>query len=79
MQEAIDAGKLDASKPVTTAALLEAGVIRRVKDGVRILGNGALKVAVTFEVEGASKPAAASVEKAGGSIKVVGATSEAAK
>jgi large subunit ribosomal protein L15 len=71
VQEAIDAGKLDAAQPVTAVLLKEAGIIRRVKDGVRILGSGELKVAVNFEVAGASKPAMAAIEKVGGSIKSV--------
>lgn len=71
VQEAIDAGKLDAAQPITAILLKEAGIIRRVKDGVRILGNGELKVAVNFEVAGASKPAMAAIEKVGGSIKSV--------
>lgn len=71
IQHAIDAGKLDAGQPVTAEALKTAGVIRRLKDGVRILGNGELKGAVAFEVAGASKPAAAAIEKAGGSVKTV--------
>ncbi|MHA1560069.1 MAG: 50S ribosomal protein L15 [Alphaproteobacteria bacterium] len=71
VQEAIDAGKLDAAQPVTAVLLKEAGIIRRVKDGVRILGNGELKVAVNFEVAGASKPAMAAIEKIGGSVKSV--------
>ena len=49
----------------------------RARDGVRLLGNGELKTAVNFEIAGASKPAAAAVEKAGGSIKIVGAKAEA--
>lgn len=73
VQAAIDAGKLDPSAPVTAESLRAAGVIRRVKDGVRLLGNGALTSGVAFEIAGASKPAAAAVEKAGGSIKIVGA------
>jgi large subunit ribosomal protein L15 len=71
IQQAIDAGKLDAKKPVTAAVLKEAGIIRRVKDGVRILANGELKSAVKFEVAGASKPALAAIEKAGGSLTTV--------
>ena len=71
VQEAIDAGRLDASAPVTAAALKEAGVIRREKDGVRLLGNGELKAAVKFQVAGASKPAVAAVEQAGGSVELV--------
>jgi large subunit ribosomal protein L15 len=71
VQVAIDAGKLDASKAVTVEALKEAGVIRRLKDGVRLLGPGELKSAVTFEIAGASKPAVEAVEKAGGSVKIL--------
>lgn len=71
VQVAIDAGKLDAKKAVTVEALKEAGVIRRVKDGVRLLGGGELRAAVTFEVAGASKPAIETIEKAGGSVKVL--------
>jgi large subunit ribosomal protein L15 len=73
VQAAIDAGKLPATAAVTAVALKEAGVIRRVKDGVRLLANGELKAAVKFEVEGASKPAVEAVEKAGGSVTIVGA------
>ena len=71
VQTAIDAGKLDVTKPVTVEALKEAGVLRRVQDGVRLLGVGELKVAVNFEIAGASKPAIEAVEKAGGSVKVL--------
>jgi large subunit ribosomal protein L15 len=71
VQTAIDAGKLDAKKPVTVEALKEAGVLRRVKDGVRLLGVGELKAAVTFEIAGATKSAVEAVEKAGGSVKVL--------
>ena len=71
VQEAIDTGKLDAGQPITAALLKEAGIIRRVKDGVRILGNGELKVAVNFEVAGATKPATAAIEKVGGSVKAI--------
>ena len=78
VQTAIDAGKLDAGAPVTVEALKAAGVVRRVKDGVRLLGNGELKTAVNFEIAGASKPAAAAVEKAGGSVKILGAKAEPA-
>ncbi len=71
VQQAIDAGKLDAKEPVTAETLKKAGVIRRVKDGVRVLANGELKTTVIFEVAGASKPAATAIEKAGGSLKSV--------
>ncbi|MBN8997591.1 MAG: 50S ribosomal protein L15 [Rhizobiales bacterium] len=73
VQEAIDAGKLDAKKVVDKAALKAAGVIRKAKDGVRLLANGVLKASVKFEIEGASKSAREAVEKAGGSVTIVGA------
>ncbi len=79
VQAAIDAGRLDAKKPVTVAVLLEAGIIRRVRDGVRLLGTGALKAKLAFEVTGASKPAIAAVEGAGGTVTLVELPRRAAK
>ena len=48
--------------------LIKAGVIRRAKDGVRIIGGGEFKAKLSITAAGASKPAIAAVEKAGGSI-----------
>ena len=70
IQIAIDAGKLDAGQSITAEALKAAGVIRRVKDGVRVLGGGELTSKVTLDVAGASGPAIAAIEKAGSAIKV---------
>ncbi|MDH4990016.1 50S ribosomal protein L15 [Aquamicrobium lusatiense] len=70
IQTAIDAGKLDAKEVVTADVLVKAGVVRRVKDGVRILSGGELKAKVAFDVAGASKAAVEKIEKAGGSIKL---------
>jgi large subunit ribosomal protein L15 len=71
VQIAIDAGKLDAGKPITVEALIAAGVVARARDGVKILGKGELKAKVAFEVFGASKSAVAAIEKAGGSVKTL--------
>ena len=71
VQAAIDAGRLDISAPVDAAALVKAGLMRRAKDGVRLLGNGELKAKVDFAVFGASKSAVAAVEKAGGSVNIL--------
>ena len=79
IQTAIDAKKLDASATIDAAALKAAGVIRRAKDGVRILADGELKAKVAFEVAGASKPAIEKIEKAGGSIKLLAVAAEAAE
>jgi large subunit ribosomal protein L15 len=68
LQTAIDAGKLDASKPVDAAALVAAGIITKKRDGIRVLGNGVLKTKIEIHAAGASKAAAASVEAAGGSL-----------
>jgi large subunit ribosomal protein L15 len=77
VQAAIDAGKLDAKATVDAAALAAAGVIRRVKDGVRVLADGDLKAKVKFEVAGASKSAVDKIEKAGGSVTVLAAKNAA--
>jgi large subunit ribosomal protein L15 len=71
VQTAIDAKLLDPSAAVDSAALVKAGLMRRAKDGVRLLGNGELKAKVNFEVFGASKAAVEAVEKAGGSVKIL--------
>ncbi|MGA0564854.1 50S ribosomal protein L15 [Ancylobacter sp. VNQ12] len=76
IQVAIDAGKLDAKAPITQAALVEAGVLRRAKDGVRVLG-GELKTKVTLEVAHATKSAVAAIEKAGGTLTLPASKAEA--
>lgn len=70
IQIAIDAKKLDAKETVDAAALVKAGVIRRAKDGVRLLGPGELKAKVAFDVAHASKSALEAIEKSGGSVKL---------
>ena len=71
LQEAIDAKLLDAKDTVTAESLVKAGVLRRSRDGVRLLGRGELKAKLAIEVHGASKSAIAAVEKAGGSVKIL--------
>jgi large subunit ribosomal protein L15 len=79
VQAAIDAKLLDAGATVDAAALIKAGILRRAKDGVRLLGNGEIKAKVAFEVYGASKSAVAAVEKAGGSVKILAPKEESEK
>jgi len=74
VQAAIDAGKLAIDREVDATALVAAGVLRRAKDGVRLLGSGEIKAKVNFVVYGASKSAVAAVEKAGGSVKILAPT-----
>ena len=79
IQAAIDAGKLDGKKVIDTAALQAAGVVGKVRDGVRLLATGELKAKVKVEVAGASAAAVAAVEKAGGSVTVAAAAAKPAK
>jgi large subunit ribosomal protein L15 len=78
LQKAIDAKKLDPKAEITEDALVAAGLIRRKKDGVRLLAQGALKAKVTITVTGASAAAIAAVEKAGGKVTVTKPVAEAA-
>jgi large subunit ribosomal protein L15 len=68
LQDAVDAGKLDAKAELNGEALVAAGVIRRVKDGVRLLGTGELKSALTLVVWSATAGAKKAIEAAGGSV-----------
>lgn len=71
LQNAIDNKKIDASKDITEDTLVEAGVLRRKKDGVRLLARGELKAKVNITVSGASAAAIAAVEKAGGKVTLL--------
>jgi large subunit ribosomal protein L15 len=77
IQAAIDAGKLDPNATVDSVALVKAGVLRRAKSGVRVLGMGEIKAKIALSVWGASKPAIAAVEKAGGSVTILAPAREA--
>jgi large subunit ribosomal protein L15 len=71
IQDAIGAKLLDAKDTINAEALVKSRVLRRSKDGVRLLGRGEIKVKLTIEVHGASKSAIAAVEKAGGTVKIL--------
>src|ERR1700759_3550237 len=71
LQQAIDAKLVDIKEAVTAESLVKAGVLRRAKDGLRLLGRGELKAKINIEVHGASKSAIEAVEKAGGTVKVL--------
>ena len=71
IQKFIDAGKIDAGRPVDEEALVASGLVRRKKDGVRVLAKGALTTdGLSISVTGASKAAIAAVEARGGSLAV---------
>lgn len=74
IQIAVDAGKLDVGAPVTLESLIASGIVSKPRDGVKILGVGEFSAKLTFEVSAASKGAVAAIQKAGGSIKLLGVT-----
>ncbi len=71
LQKAIDDKRVDAAQPITVASLVENGVLRRPKDGLRLLGTGELKAKVAITVDHATASAKAAVEKAGGSVTLI--------
>jgi large subunit ribosomal protein L15 len=79
LQQAVDAGKLDVSATINGEALVKAGVLSTVLDGVRLLGRGTLTAKLTLEVAGATEAAKAAVEKAGGKVVVLAPKAGAAE
>jgi large subunit ribosomal protein L15 len=71
LQKAIDDGRLAPAEPITVEALVKAGVLRRAKDGLRLLGSGELKAPLAVTVHHASASARAAVEKVGGSVTLI--------
>ena len=70
IQKFIDMGRIDASQPITEDVLVQSGVLRRSRDGIRVLAKGEITSAVTLQVTGASAGAVAAVEAAGGTLTV---------
>jgi large subunit ribosomal protein L15 len=71
LQAAVDSGRLDTAAPVDVTALVNAGVVRRPLDGVRLLGGGELKAALKLTVNYATPSAREVVEKAGGAVTLI--------
>jgi large subunit ribosomal protein L15 len=67
---------LDASATINAESLVKSRVLRRAKDGVRLLGRGEIKAKINIEVHGASKSAVAAVEKAGGTVRILSPAKE---
>lgn len=71
LQAAIETGRLDAGQPITMAALVDAGILRRAKDGLRLLGDGEIKAKIAITVDHATAKARSGVEAAGGTITLI--------
>jgi large subunit ribosomal protein L15 len=77
IQKFVDAGKIDAGQTVTEDVLVQSGLVRRKRDGIRVLAKGEISAKLALEVTGASRSAVAAVEQAGGTLTV--ATAQAAE
>ncbi len=77
LQAWIDAGRLDASRPIDEDGLVASGITSRKRDGIRLLAKGVLKARIAITVTGASRPAVAAVEALGGTITVLAAPAAA--
>jgi large subunit ribosomal protein L15 len=75
IQKFVEAGKIDASAPITEDALVASGLVRRKLDGIRVLAKGDVSAKLDIQVTGASRAAIEAVEKAGGSLSVTTAQS----
>ena len=71
LQEAIDAGRIDAGQSMDIASLVAAGVVRRAKDGLRILGQGELTSKISITADHATASAKAAIERAGGTLNII--------
>ena len=76
IQDAVNSGKLDGAAPITAESLVAAGVLSKARDGVKILGVGELTAKLAFEVSGASRSAREAIERAGGSVTILGVVAE---
>jgi large subunit ribosomal protein L15 len=77
IQKFIDAGKIDAGQTITEDVLVASGLVRRKRDGIRVLAKGEFGAKVTLEVTGASRSAVEAVEGAGGTLTVTTAPAAA--
>ena len=70
IQKFIDAGKIDIKNDITEDALIASGLVRRKKDGIRVLAKGEFTSKATISVTGASQGAVDAVAKVGGTLTV---------
>lgn len=71
LQQAVDKGLIDAKGTIDADTLLKAKVISHKRDGVRVIGNGALKAKLSLKVSGATQAASDAISKAGGSVEII--------
>jgi large subunit ribosomal protein L15 len=68
IQTAIDEKTIDAGAKITEETLRTAGLVKRSRDGIRVLGDGKFSAKIEIEVAGASASAREAIERAGGTL-----------
>lgn len=71
LQQAIDSGKIDSKNRINAEVLKKYGVITKIKDGIKLLGNGSIKVKIDIEVAAISSSAKKAVEKVDGKVSIL--------
>ena len=71
LQKAIDSGKIDSKKKINAEVLKINGVITKVKDGIKLLGNGSIKAKIDIEVAATSSSAKKAIEKVDGKVSII--------
>jgi large subunit ribosomal protein L15 len=66
-----DLNRFEDGAEVTAASLVEIGLVKNPRDGIKILGNGELTKKLTVKVNAVSKSAAEKIEAAGGNVEVI--------
>ena len=79
IEKFIAAGKLDAKVEITEDALVAAGLTSHKRDGIRVLAKGEITSKIMLKISGASAPAVAAIEKAGGSVTLLHPVAAAAE
>lgn len=71
IQKAIDSGKIDPNKKIDVEVLKLNGVIKKVRDGLKLLGNGSIKSKVDIEVAALTTSAKEAIEKVDGNVSIL--------
>ena len=66
-----DLDRFDSESKIDVATLIRSGLVRKMHDGVKILGDGELKSAYHVQAHKFSKKAAEKIKEAGGTIEVI--------
>ena len=66
-----DLGRFEAGSVVDEAALVQSGLVKGRRDGIKLLGNGAIDIALTVQINAVSRSAKEKIEAAGGTVEVI--------